>query len=132
MQPLKYVVYLLTHEGPTGLLFMLKQKSLANSIEAELDEYRGFTLLTVNVGLSEIGLNQTEEVICHIFRYLDFLKGAAPKEWIWEEMKVVPSLNFRYQQKEDTIDFVQKISLQMLVSVSYICQFVSLFLNLEV
>jgi len=108
-------VHLINNEGDGSLLSLLKDDDLATSVEAECDDYRGFTLLTVTIKMTAEGLSNTEELICNFFQYIDLLKSSTPKKWIWEEMKVVPDLEYKYPNKEDTTEAVKTLSYNMLV-----------------
>lgn len=48
-----------------------------------------------------------------VFSYLHMLNEVGPQERIYNEIKLVEDINFRFQDEEDAVDFVEVISESM-------------------
>jgi insulysin len=98
-QPASYISHLIGHEGPGSLLSYLKEKGWANELSAGNDEVcHGENVFDVQIRLTEAGLQKYQEVLEATFQYLSMLTENQPKEWIFDEQKVMSEVNFRFRQ----------------------------------
>ncbi|KAK9447853.1 Metalloenzyme, LuxS/M16 peptidase-like protein [Limtongia smithiae] len=98
--PGHYYSHLIGHEGPGSILQYLKGKSWANSLSA--GSYHicdGAEMFSINVDLTTEGVKNYEDVVVSIFQYLKMLQSVAPQEWIFEELRDVAAMSFRFRQK---------------------------------
>jgi nardilysin len=117
-----YISHLVGHEGPGSLLSRLKKEGWANEVCAGVEE-DGHSqntccyLFSITITLTEAGLEAGPglglAVIGLVFEYLDLLRSSGPQEWIWREQKAIHEMKFRYQEEEDAMDFVTKLSSNM-------------------
>ncbi|KAB8360827.1 hypothetical protein FH972_024561 [Carpinus fangiana] len=100
VQPARYLSHLIGHEGPGSILAYIKAKGWAVGLSAG---YRsvcpGAALFTSNISLTPKGLAAYTEVVKAFFQYISILKETKAQQWIYEEMKDIAAVNFRFQQK---------------------------------
>ena len=58
------------------------------------------------MGLAAVGL---------VFEYLNMLRTRGPQEWIWNEMKGITEMAFRFEEDEDALHVVTHLAESMLV-----------------
>ena len=98
--PGRYITHLLGHEGPGSVLAYLKAKGWANGLGAgSYSLCPGSAFLSVSVRLTEDGLSHYQEVVTSIFEYIALLKEDPPQKWIFEELKRMSEVDFRFKQK---------------------------------
>jgi insulysin len=99
-QPGRYLSHLIGHEGPGSILALIKSKGWANGLGAGASSLcPGSAFFSISIRLTEDGLKHYEEVAETVFQYVSVLKETPPQEWIFEEMKQVSEVNFRFKQK---------------------------------
>ncbi|ODN05282.1 Insulin-degrading enzyme [Orchesella cincta] len=109
-----YLSHLIGHEGAGSLLSLLKEKNWVNHLEAGSHvPARGFGTFKVAVDLTADGLKNTDVIIHHMFEYLQMLRDLGPQKWVWEEMRDVNAMLFRFKDKERPQSFVTHISSSM-------------------
>lgn len=99
-KPLDYISNLLGHEGPGGLLSMLKERGLAEGLGAGagFDLY-GQDALQITVQLTEAGLARREEVVSLLLRGIAELRAAGVDAWRYREQAVLGDLAFRFREQ---------------------------------
>ncbi len=106
-----YFSHLVGHEGKGSLLAFLKSKGWANGLSAG-----GYTIsegcgqFGVDVDLTETGLKNYEEVLYAVFQYIELLRVSLPQKWIYDELKEVSEMNFRFRQKTSPSATVSKLA----------------------
>ncbi|KAI9667185.1 MAG: Insulinase (Peptidase M16) [Alyxoria varia] len=99
-QPGHYLSHLIGHEGPGSLLAYLKGKGWANDLSAAPENVcPGSGLFHIGVGLTPEGLKNYEQVVKTAFNYLAILHETPPQEWVFDELKRMAEVDFRYKQK---------------------------------
>ena len=58
----------------------------------------------ISIQLTDAGLENVNEVVAIVFKYLEILRTAGPQEWIHEETSTVADCNFRFLSKRNPID----------------------------
>ncbi|CAG0881776.1 unnamed protein product [Darwinula stevensoni] len=112
--PEHYLSHLIGHEGPGSILSLLKEKGWVNTLVAgKYAGAPGFAFFQVNVDLTEDGLEHTEEIAEIIFQYLKLLHVSGPQEWIFEECRNLSSIDFRFKDKENPINYVVQVTLSL-------------------
>lgn len=100
VQSSHYFSHLIGHEGDGSILAYLKEQGWANSLSAGgYTISKGNATFGVDVDLTEKGLKHYEDVLCTIFQYLELVKNEEPQEWIYQELKDVSEMNFKFKQK---------------------------------
>lgn len=110
-QPSRYISHLIGHEGPGSILAYIKAKGWANGLSAgAMPVCPGSSFFTISIRLTKEGLQQYREVLKVIFEYIAMIKEREPEEWIFDEMKAVANVDFRYQQKSPAGRFASRLS----------------------
>lgn len=99
-QPSRYLSHLIGHEGPGSILAYLKNKGWASGLGAGANAVcPGSSFFSISVHPTEEGLKHYEEIVQVIFQYIAMLKESSPQEWIFEELKKMSEVDFRFKQK---------------------------------
>ncbi|KAL4740538.1 Metalloenzyme, LuxS/M16 peptidase-like protein [Aspergillus similis] len=110
-QPSRYISHLIGHEGPGSILAYIKAKGWANGLSAGvMPVCPGAAFFTVSVRLTQEGLQQYQQVVKVIFEYIAMIKEREPEEWIFEEMKNLAEVEFKFKQKSPASRFTSRLS----------------------
>ncbi|OJJ32764.1 hypothetical protein ASPWEDRAFT_52909 [Aspergillus wentii DTO 134E9] len=110
-QPSRYISHLIGHEGPGSILAYIKAKGWANALSAGvMPVCPGSAFFTVSVRLTQEGLKQHREVAKVIFEYIAMIKEREPEQWIFDEMKDIADVDFRFKQKSPASRFTSSTS----------------------
>jgi secreted Zn-dependent insulinase-like peptidase len=112
--PARYLGHLLGHEGPSSLLAQLKREGLAESLSAGASfRWRGGALFYIDVKLTESGIEQNERIVKMTHSALGKLRSEGVQNWVFDELKRLSDLNFRFQEKGDPIRYVSRLASSM-------------------
>uniref|UniRef100_A0A646QDK3 Insulin-degrading enzyme n=1 Tax=Hemiscolopendra marginata TaxID=943146 RepID=A0A646QDK3_9MYRI len=99
--PGSYLGHLIGHEGPGSLLSELKAKGWVNTlIGGQKSGAKGFGFFIVNVDLTEDGIEHVDDIVTHLFQYLNMLRHNGPQEWFFREFADINKITFRFKDKE--------------------------------
>ena len=99
-QPGRYLSHLIGHEGPGSILAYLKNKGWANGLGAGPQPLcPGSAFFSISIRLTEEGLKHYQEVTRTIFQYISMLNESPPQQWIFDELKRMSEVDFRFKQK---------------------------------
>uniref|UniRef100_A0A8C5F1R5 Insulin degrading enzyme n=1 Tax=Gopherus evgoodei TaxID=1825980 RepID=A0A8C5F1R5_9SAUR len=108
--PGHYLGHLIGHEGPGSLLSELKAKGWVNTlVGGQKEGARGFMFFIINVDLTEEGLLHVEDIILHMFQYIQKLRAEGPQEWVFQECKDLNAVAFRFKDKERPRGYTSKL-----------------------
>ncbi|MGH0118605.1 UNVERIFIED_CONTAM: hypothetical protein FKN15_050114 [Acipenser sinensis] len=109
--PGHYLGHLIGHEGPGSLLSELKSKGWVNTlVGGQKEGAKGFMFFIINVDLTEEGLLHVEDIIFHMFQYIQKLRIEGPQEWVFQECKDLNTVAFRFKDKERPRGYTSKIA----------------------
>ncbi|XP_008320371.2 insulin-degrading enzyme isoform X1 [Cynoglossus semilaevis] len=109
--PGHYLGHLIGHEGPGSLLSELKAKGWVNTlVGGQKEGARGFMFFIINVDLTEEGLLHVDDIIFHMFQYIQKLRTEGPQEWVFEECKDLNRVAFRFKDKERPRGYTSKVA----------------------
>ncbi|XP_037127776.1 insulin-degrading enzyme isoform X1 [Syngnathus acus] len=109
--PGHYLGHLIGHEGPGSLLSELKSKGWVNTlVGGQKEGAKGFMFFIINVDLTEEGLLHVEDIIFHMFQYIQKLRREGPQEWVFQECKDLNKVAFRFKDKERPRGYTSKVS----------------------
>ncbi|KAM4607098.1 insulin-degrading enzyme isoform 2-T2 [Polymixia lowei] len=109
--PGHYLGHLIGHEGPGSLLSELKSKGWVNTlVGGQKEGARGFMFFIINVDLTEEGLLHVEDIIFHMFQYIQKLRTERPQEWVFQECKDLNKVAFRFKDKERPRGYTSKVA----------------------
>ena len=99
-QPSRYISHLIGHEGPGSILAYTKAKGWANGLSAGPSSVcPGSALFQVSIKLTEEGLKVYRKIVEVVFQYISLIKENPPQEWIFDEVKGMAEVDFRFQEK---------------------------------
>jgi insulysin len=101
-KPSHYYSHLIGHEGPGSLLHYFKSKEWANGLSVGSEHIvDGTDFFLIDVELTNLGLQQYQEVLIGIFEYLKMLAETPAQKWVFHELKDVASVDFKFRQRTD-------------------------------
>lgn len=110
-KPWRYFAHLLGHESEGSVFALLKSKGWAQALSAgTYSRTRDFEIFQVDISLTEKGLDKREEVLDVLFEYLRMLQGSPIERWVWDEMKVLEELRFRFLSKAHPINYTSDLA----------------------
>ncbi|RIA87179.1 Metalloenzyme, LuxS/M16 peptidase-like protein [Glomus cerebriforme] len=112
-KPTYYLSHLIGHEGVGSLLTLLKKKGWANYLRAGYNGYIGFGFYSISIDLTESGLVNYEDVVVHVFQYIEMLRQVGTQEWIYHEVKKIQEISFRFQEKSIPSRYTSSLSHNM-------------------
>lgn len=99
-QPGRYLSHLIGHEGPGSILAYIKGKGWANGLSAGANDLcPGSAFFSIQVKLTSEGLKHYKEVTKAVFQYLAIIRETPPQQWIFDEVKTMTEVDFRFKQK---------------------------------
>ncbi|KAG4305115.1 hypothetical protein PORY_001285 [Pneumocystis oryctolagi] len=106
-----YLQYLIEHKASGSIYSLLQKKGWLTDISF-VREYivSGVEFVRIQVSLTLLGLEKYEEIIYVIFQYLKMLKDVGPKEWIFNELKAISELDFRFMEMPVLYSYVSSLS----------------------
>jgi len=106
-KPTHYLSHILGHEGPNSLLSYLIDEKLAVSLMSYESRMEADTeFLTAEIELTEKGLKQYDRVIELAGAFAKLMQEKGPQEYIFEELKKVDSLKFKFQNAIEPLEAV--------------------------
>ncbi|XP_078421077.1 insulin-degrading enzyme isoform X1 [Cetorhinus maximus] len=109
--PGHYLGHLIGHEGPGSLLSELKSKGWVNTlVGGQKEGAKGFMFFIINVDLTEEGLVHVDDIILHMFQYINKLRSEGPQEWVFQECKDLNAMAFRFKDKERPRGYTSKLA----------------------
>jgi nardilysin len=114
-----YIAHIVGHEGPNSLLSTLKAKKFVSAITSgvggsDLDSNTLSSLFTISLTLTDIGFANWILVVDIVFSYLEMLRRNEPVEWVFDELKSISQLEYRFlEEEENESDFVENMSINM-------------------
>ena len=107
-QPSRYISHLIGHEGPGSILAYTKAKGWANGLSAGPSSVcPGSALFQISIKLTEDGLKVYQEVVEVVFQYLSLIRDSSPQKWIFDEVKGMSEVDFKFQEKSTASNFVR-------------------------
>jgi secreted Zn-dependent insulinase-like peptidase len=109
-KPTRIVSHLLGHEAQNSLYQMLSDKGLIESLYVDVINVDALDAFSIEVDLTEDGLEQVNQITEDIFAYLDLIKQKGVIKSYYEELKNIASLNFTFQETIDPMSTVYSLS----------------------
>ncbi|EEP79149.1 hypothetical protein UREG_03995 [Uncinocarpus reesii 1704] len=110
-QPSRYISHLIGHEGPGSILAYIKAKGWATELSAGgMPVCPGSAFFNISIRLTEDGLHHHQEVAKAVFQYIALIKENPPEQWIFDEMKNLAEVDFRFKQKSPASRFTSSLS----------------------
>ena len=110
-KPVSYLSHLVGHEGKGSLLSELKSLGYVNNLVAGLKSgSKGFDFFIVNVDLTEVGIEHTDEIVQLTFQYLEMIRQKGVQKWVFEEIQHVNNMLFRFKDKERPMGYARQLA----------------------
>lgn len=112
VKPNRYVSYLLGSEMPGTPAQQLKDAGLIAGLSASAQPtfYGNYGALTVNVELTNAGMQQREEIVALIMQYIDKVRAEGVDKKYFKEIKTSLSNRFRFLEKGDEFSYVSSLA----------------------
>ncbi|OCG08137.1 pitrilysin [Gilliamella sp. wkB178] len=113
----EYIAYLLSNRSQNTVFDQLQKQGLIESISATSNpiRYGNSGIFSINVNLTDDGLAQKDKVIGAIFNYLQLIQTEGISDSYYTELKKVLALEFKYEDIERDMSYVEWLSDQMLL-----------------
>jgi insulysin len=103
-KPYDYIEYLLKYTGEKSLISILRERGLANKIDASLsDSNSNFAMFSIKLDLTNQGFMNLESVISLLFGYLNKVKSEKISVDLYSEIKKINDLAFNFAEKKSDI-----------------------------
>ena len=110
-KPVSYLSHLVGHEAKGSLLSELKSLGYVNNLVAGLKSgSNGFDFFIVNVDLTEVGIEHTDEIIQLTFQYFEMIRQNGIQKWIFDEIQNVNAMLFRFKDKERPMGYARSLA----------------------
>ncbi|XP_043239610.1 nardilysin-like [Amphibalanus amphitrite] len=114
-RPLNYISWLMGHEGRGSILSYLKHRMWAVSLvsgnsESGFEHNSSASCYYVTVKLTDAGLQHVPDVLAAIWAYMAMLRRIGPQQRIYDEIKDIDQMSFRYQEESSPQDWVQSMA----------------------
>jgi insulysin len=108
-KPSRFLSHLLGHEGPGSLLACLRDRHWAQELVADdaSKSCRDFNVFSVELELTQTGLENVHQVIALVFRYVELLRDIP--EWVYDELKAASDMQFRFLSDRPPSDTVSTL-----------------------
>ncbi|XP_014248916.1 nardilysin-like [Cimex lectularius] len=118
-KPLSYLSSIIGHEGKGSLLSYLKKKLWVMSLTAGnsdegLSSNSIYSIFSISMFLTDLGRSHLDEVLLAVFSYLKMLRMNCPNEYLFNELKTIADVDFKYQEESDAVTNVENLSENML------------------
>ncbi len=114
IKPLSYIAHLIGYEGEHSLMMTLKDQGWITSLVAgggaSGSNYRDFT---ISCHLTELGFHHVDDIVQHIFHYIDMIADRGLDDWRYTEKKKVMMAAFQFQEPTRPIDLVSRLAVNM-------------------
>ena len=107
---------LIGHEGENSLLSFLKSENLANALSTGNDMERWadcLTIFLVEITLTKNALDKIDRVAEITYKYLSNIRDHGPDEQFFDELNAVGRMNFKFADKENSMNTVTKYAERM-------------------
>ncbi|XP_076076518.1 nardilysin-like [Mytilus galloprovincialis] len=118
-KPLDILDALITHEGKGSILSLLKKKTWAVGMTGNIS-FDGFDFNSTwswflfSIKLTPEGFKHYREVLVIVFEYLRMLReNFKSMTSFYEEQKLIAKTNFRWREKIDPLEYVEKVAENM-------------------
>ena len=71
---------------------------------------KGFSLFLISVHLTESGEKFIDDVITHVFQFINLLKSSGPLQWFYEELKYLTEQQFEQQDVERPQNYASNLA----------------------
>ncbi|MCF4008653.1 insulinase family protein [Rheinheimera sp. UJ63] len=116
VKPNEYISYLLGSEMPGTAAAQLKAAGLISSmnVSANPDFYGNYGSLTIDLSLTDAGMQQREAITAVVMQYLALIKEQGVDSKYFNEIKTSLSNQFQFLEKTDGFGYASQLTASML------------------
>jgi len=105
-KPLDYLWNILTNDRKGGIKSYLKEKTWITDLSAYASDDVTYSSFGVMMNLTDEGKSHVQDIMLATFSYLKLLREEGPKEELWNEMKALDDIGFKFYEESDPLDIV--------------------------
>merc|ERR1711860_433337 len=109
-KPLFYLWHMFTTDRKGRIRSYLKKKTWITNLSAYCGDDDTFSTFGVNMNLTDEGKKHIQEIVLATFSYLRLLREEGPKEELWNEMKALDDIDFKFYVESDPLDIVTDLA----------------------
>lgn len=111
-KPNEFIAYLLGSEMPGTPAQVLKQQGWVSSLSADAspDLYGNFGSFSINVELTDAGMQHREQIVATLMQYLNLIKSHGADSKYFQEIRTSLNNRFQFLQKGDEFDYVAQLT----------------------
>ncbi len=111
-KPNRFISYLLGSEMPGTAAYELKKAGLISSLSAGVspDMYGNYGQLSVQIDLTDAGMQQREKIVAVVMNYIDLIKQLGVDEKYFDEIKTSLANQFRFLEKGNSFGYVSNLA----------------------
>ena len=114
LKPYTLISHILGHEGEGSLLSVLKEKNLAESLStSELSTGDNSVEFSIEVGLTENGVLNWQEVLLLTFQAIKTLSQEQIPSYIFEDLQAIQKIEYQFQTRKDVFSDLMKKGMQL-------------------
>ena len=113
-KPLNFLSSVIGHEGPNTLTSSLKKDDLIISLlSSGRNVVKTYSVFSINISLTKKGLENYEEVILRVLKYIKFLQGNKINKRYFDEYQKIKQIDFDYKSKNTSRSEVKEYSVSL-------------------
>lgn len=112
VKPNEFISYLLGSEMPGTPAQQLKEQGLISqlNVSAAPDLYGNYGSLTVDIDLTDSGMQNREQIVALVMQYIELIKQRGVDSKYFDEIKTSLSNQFRFLEKGDEFAYVSNLA----------------------
>ena len=117
-KPAEFASHLLGHEGRGSLFSNLKARGWVTALSGGVgdgghDRSTNSSMFVVTAHLTEEGLQRRDDIASLVFQYAAMLCREGPQKWVFDELRAVADVQFRYHEEEDADEYACRLACSM-------------------
>lgn len=109
-----FIAYLVSSEAPLQLADTLKKKGYISRLSSSVDPFsKKQGIFSLDLELSEKGLEHKDTVLNICFNYLNALKSVPNLDVLYEQWKTISEINYAYQDRSEVFSYVTDLAGRM-------------------
>lgn len=112
VKPNQFISYLIGSEMPGTPAFLLKNSGLISSLSASASPtyYGNYGILSIDVNLTDTGMQNREMITAMLLQYIDLIKAEGVDAKYYNEIKTSLNNQFRFLEKSDEFGYVSNLA----------------------
>jgi secreted Zn-dependent insulinase-like peptidase len=110
-KPSHYLSHIIGHEGNGSIHSYLKNQGLIDWLSAG-QSYNSddAAVFSITMGLTPTGVEQYQTIVTVVFDMINKLQAHPIEEWIYDELRSLSEVDFRFKEKSDPIHEVSRLA----------------------